>query len=147
MNATPINPTSSQDSDYGIVLFDGHCNLCSQSVDFLIRYNRRANLKFASLQSESGQRLLKAHGLQVWPDLPDSVVFIERGKIYTHSDAALHIARHLDSVWPWVAVFWFFPRALRDVVYRLIARNRYRWFGESETCRMPTPELLRRFLT
>lgn len=104
-------------------------------------------MKFASLQSECAQRLLKDHGLQTLLDRLDSIVFIEKGKIYTHSEAALSIARHLDGMWPLLAVFLYLPRPLRDAAYRFVARNRYRWFGRSETCRMPTPELLRRFLS
>jgi predicted DCC family thiol-disulfide oxidoreductase YuxK len=143
----PAGNGDSPGSGYGIVLFDGHCNLCNQTVDFLVRNNRRENLKFASLQSECGRRLLGDHGLETSFDRPDSIVFIEEGKAYTHSEAALLIARNLDGVWPVLAVFLFVPRTLRDVVYRLVARNRYRWFGASQTCRMATPELLRRFLT
>jgi predicted DCC family thiol-disulfide oxidoreductase YuxK len=147
MNPDLTNNASSQACDYGIVLFDGHCHLCNQSVDFLIRNNARQNLKFASLQSEIAQRLMKGHGLQTLLERLDSIVFIEKGKVYTHSDAALSIARNLDGIWPLLAVFLVLPRPLRDVAYRFVARNRYRWFGKSETCRMPTPELLRRFLT
>jgi len=147
MNPDLTNNASSQACDYGIVLFDGHCHLCNQSVDFLIRNNARQNLKFASLQSEIAQRLMKGHGLQALLERLDSIVFIEKGKVYTHSDAALSIARNLDGIWPLLAVFLVLPRPLRDVAYRFVARNRYRWFGKSETCRMPTPELLRRFLT
>lgn len=147
MNSPSTNHVSPHDGDYGLVLFDGHCHLCNHSVDFLIRNNRRQNLKFASLQSEIAQRLLKEHGVQIALDRLDSIIFIEKGQIYTHSEAALSIARYLDGIWPLFGVFLLLPRSLRDAVYRFVARNRYRWFGKSETCRMPTPELLRRFLT
>lgn len=147
MNAASTNNLPSRECDYGIVLFDGHCHLCNHSVDFLIRNNSRQNLKFASLQSDCARRLLEDYGSETLLDRLDSVVFIERGRVYTHSEAALAIARSLDGVWPLLSVFLLLPRPLRDAAYRFVARNRYRWFGKSETCRMPTPELLRRFLT
>ncbi len=77
---------------------------------------------------------------------PDSMVVVADGKVHTGSDAALILARHLRSPWRWLALLWIVPRPLRDTVYRWVARNRYRWFGESETCRVPTPELRSRFL-
>ena len=77
---------------------------------------------------------------------PDSVVLIEDGKAYTHSAGALRVARHLRAPWRWLRVFWIVPRPLRDAVYRWFARHRYRWFGKTDACRVPTPELRARFL-
>jgi predicted DCC family thiol-disulfide oxidoreductase YuxK len=129
-----------------IILFDGVCNLCQWAVRFIIERDPGAIFRFASLQSEVGQRLLAEHGLTISPD-PDSIVLIAGGRAYTHTDAALRIARRLSGPWPLLWVFIGLPRALRDPVYRFIARNRYRWFGRQETCWMPTPALRARFLS
>ena len=77
---------------------------------------------------------------------PDTIVLVEDGQLYTHSTAALKIARHLRWPWSWSVVFIIVPRFVRDAVYRWVARNRYRWFGKSDACRVPTPELRARFL-
>ena len=127
-----------------IVLFDGVCNLCSGSVQFLLKRDREGRFRFASLQSDAGRSLLAEHGLAV--DSLRSVVLIEDGRVWQESAAALRIARHLPGAWRLLRVFAAIPRPLRDAVYRWIARNRYRWFGKAETCWLPTPELKERFL-
>lgn len=127
-----------------VVLFDGVCNLCNGSVQFILKRDPQARFRFASLQSEAGRSLLVEHGLD--PDALSSVVVIEDGRVWQESSAALRIARHLPGAWKLLRVFIVIPRPLRDAVYRLIARNRYRWFGKSETCWLPTPELKGRFL-
>jgi predicted DCC family thiol-disulfide oxidoreductase YuxK len=127
-----------------IVLFDGVCNLCNGSVQFILKRDSQVRFRFASLQSEAGRSLLVEHGLD--PDALSSVVVIEGGRVWQESSAALRIARHLPGAWKLLRVFTVIPRPLRDAVYRLIARNRYRWFGKSETCWLPTPELKGRFL-
>ena len=128
-----------------IVLFDGVCNLCNGSVQFLIKRDREAYFRFASLQSETGQKLQAELGMD--PQALDSVILVEGGRWYKESDAALRIARNLPGAWKLLTAFRVIPRPLRDAAYRLIARNRYRWFGKSETCWLPTPELRGRFLT
>lgn len=115
-----------------------------------------SELKFAALQSEVAEKLLvdafgdeRARAIRSGTDGsgdPDSVVFIDDGKAYTHSNGALRVARHLRAPWRWLRFFVVVPRPLRDLVYRWFARNRYRWFGKTETCRVPTPELRARFL-
>lgn len=127
-----------------IVLFDGVCNLCNGSVQFLLKRDREARFRFAALQSDTGRSLLAEHGLD--PNALSSVVLIEDGKIWQESSAALRIARYLPGAWKLLRVFAAVPRPLRDAVYRWIARNRYRWFGKTETCWLPTPELKARFL-
>jgi predicted DCC family thiol-disulfide oxidoreductase YuxK len=129
-----------------VMLFDGVCNLCNASVNFVLDRDRDARLRFASLQSESARELLTARGVAAPEGDPDSMVLIEGDRVWVRSDAVLRVCRHLP--WPWRAasVFLIVPRGLRDAVYRLIARNRYRWFGRSEVCRMPTPALRARFL-
>lgn len=126
------------------LLFDGVCNLCSGSVQFILKRDTRGRFRFASLQSDAGRRLMTGHGLD--PEALSSVVLIEDGRAYQESTAALRIARHLPGAWKLLRVFTVIPRPLRDAVYRLIARNRYRWFGKTETCWLPTPELRARFL-
>ncbi|GAB4453970.1 MAG: thiol-disulfide oxidoreductase DCC family protein [Armatimonadaceae bacterium] len=128
-----------------VVLFDGDCNLCDGTVQFIIKHDRAHRFRFAALQSEAARRLS--------PEDADkegelrSVVLIEDGKVYRESTAALHIARYLDGPWSLFFAFIVIPAPIRDAVYRLIARNRYRWFGKREACLMPTGELRRRFLT
>lgn len=129
----------------GIVLFDGHCNFCSSVVNFLIDRDPHGRLKFAALQSETGRRLLAAHGLPL-PDEPDTMVLIVGGEALVRSDAALATTKYLRGLWPLARVGFLVPRFLRDPVYKLVARNRYRWFGRSEACRVPTPALRARFL-
>lgn len=129
----------------GIVLFDGHCNFCSGVVNFLIDRDPPGRLKFAALQSETGRRLLTEHGLPM-PDEPDTMVFIEGAKALVRSDAALATTKYLRGLWPLARVGYLVPRFLRDPVYKLVARNRYRWFGRTEACRVPTPAIRARFL-
>jgi len=139
-----------------LVLFDGKCNLCNGAVQFIIDHERSPELKFAPLQSDlASERLTEAMGAEATKALvlgatgsgdPDTIVMIEDGKAYTHSTAALRIAGHLTAPWRWAFVFYVVPRFVRDVVYRWIARNRYRWFGKTESCRVPTPELRARFV-
>lgn len=139
-----------------LVLFDGKCNLCNGAVQFIIDHERSPQLKFAPLQSDlASERLTAAMGAEATRALvlgatgsgdPDTIVMIEDGKAYTHSTAALRIASHLTAPWRWAFVFYLVPGFIRDVVYRWIARNRYRWFGKTESCRVPTPELRARFV-
>jgi len=145
MTSTPSTAAGLAPTGSGIVLFDGTCNLCSATVAFLIPRDRTSRLRFASLQSAVGQELLRRHGISA-PATPDSVVYIEGERAFTRSDAALAIAGRLASPWPLLGVFWYVPRPLRDAVYSLVARNRYRWFGRTETCQLPAPELRARFL-
>ncbi|GAB4397810.1 MAG: thiol-disulfide oxidoreductase DCC family protein [Microscillaceae bacterium] len=127
-----------------LVLFDGVCNLCNHTVDFIIRRDRKGRFKFASLQSDFAQSKL-GHLISSVRDL-DSVILIKEGKVLQKSSAALEIARHLRGLWPALLVFKLVPRFIRDGVYDWIARNRYRWFGKKETCRLPSPEEKARFL-
>jgi len=127
-----------------VILFDGVCNLCNGFVQFVIARDPAAHFRFAPLQSESAQRLLGATQMPV--TLPDSVVLVENGRVWTESAAALRVLRQLTFPWPLMAVCVLVPPPLRNWVYRLVARNRYRWFGRRDVCMMPTPELRQRFL-
>jgi predicted DCC family thiol-disulfide oxidoreductase YuxK len=128
-----------------IILFDGVCNLCNASVDFIIQRDKRAHFKFSSLQAPIASELLRQYP-SVKDSSLDSVLLLHKGKLYDKSAAALRIARHLSGLWPMLYVFIIVPPFIRDAVYRFIARNRYKWFGKSDTCRLPSPEERERFL-
>ncbi len=130
-----------------VVLFDGVCNFCNGAVNFIIDRDPRAQFRFAALQSDIAAELLKQRGLV--PDSSESsgtILLVEGDRVYHHSTAGLRIARRLRFPWMLSYAFIAVPRPLRDLVYRFIARNRYRWFGKSDACRLPTPELRGRFL-
>lgn len=131
-----------------VLLFDGVCNLCNWLVQFIVRHDPQARLRFAALQSEASCALLATHGLLAADAAadPDSVVLIENDQAYLRSAAVLRVLRHLG--WPWRAatIGYLLPRTWRDVLYRYVARHRYRWFGRQQACLMPTPELQARFL-
>jgi predicted DCC family thiol-disulfide oxidoreductase YuxK len=127
-----------------VVLFDGVCNFCNASVNFLLDHDRAGRLRFAALQSPAGQRLLRRCGLRT-TDF-DTLVLVEGPRCSTRSEAALRVAAHLGGAWRWLAALLLVPAFLRDYAYETLARHRYHWFGRSEACRMPTPEVRRRFL-
>jgi predicted DCC family thiol-disulfide oxidoreductase YuxK len=127
-----------------IVLFDGVCHLCNNSVNFIINRDRHKYFKFTPLQSQIGQQLLRQHHLS--PTDLNTLVLIEEGKAYTRSTAALRIARQLSGLWPGAYLLIVVPRWLRDAAYSFIAKNRYKWFGKREACMMPTPDVKERFL-
>lgn len=127
-----------------IVLFDGVCHLCAWSVLFIIKRDPKAVFRFASLQSDTGQSLLARYQLPT--DSMDSFVLIENGKAYTESTAALRVCRHLKGGWKLFYAAIILPAKLRNPLYQMIARNRYRWFGKADACMMPTPELRSRLL-
>jgi len=128
------------------VLFDGVCNLCNSTVRFIFERDPHGRFRFAAQQSEAGQALLRKHGLLERGSLADSVVVLEGGRTYLESEAALHILCRLGGVWRLAYALRIVPKPLRDGVYRLVARHRYRIFGRREQCMVPTPELRRRFL-
>jgi predicted DCC family thiol-disulfide oxidoreductase YuxK len=127
-----------------IVLIDGVCHLCQGLVRFIVPRDPRANFMFASLQSEAAKELLRAGSLP--GNQLNTVVLVENGSYYTESAAVLRIARRLRFPWPLAYVFILVPKPLRNALYRLVARNRYRWFGRDEQCLLPSPDLKRRFL-
>ncbi|GIW30502.1 MAG: membrane protein [Meiothermus sp.] len=129
-----------------VVLFDGVCNLCHRTVQFILRHDKAQRFVFASQQSEIGQQLLRRYGVPTETALADSVVVIEGARVWLESDAALYILYRLGGVWRAAAVLRFLPKRWRDWAYRLVAKNRYRLFGRLERCMMPTPELKKRFL-
>jgi len=126
------------------IIFDGVCNLCAWSVRFIVRRDPKERFRFAAWQSDAGRRLLEEHGLD--PGNVETVVLIKDGVVSARSDAALEIARELRGPWKLLAVLRIVPRGLRDWVYSVVARHRYRWFGKQEACMVPTEELRGRFL-
>ena len=128
-----------------IVLFDGVCNVCNSAVNFIIDRDPGARFHFASLQSPEGMALAASHGVDA--SKLSTIVLIDQGRAYTNSTALLRVARRLRAPWPLAYAAMVMPRALRDVTYRFFVANRYRWFGKSESCRVPTPEIRSRFLS
>lgn len=127
-----------------IILFDGVCNFCNSTVNFILGQDKKQVFRFAALQSEAGQQLLKAYQLPQ-QDF-NSFILIENHKPYRTSTAALRLVKHLPWYWQWAQLFWVVPRFMRDAAYRLIANNRYKWFGKREACMVPSPEVRKRFL-
>ncbi len=127
-----------------IILFDGVCNLCNSSVQFVIKHDKNAVFKFASLQSEAGKQLLITHRLA--SNEFNSFILIEDDKVYLESTAALKVARQLNGLLPLLYATIIIPPFLRDSVYKYISKHRYQWFGKREECWMPTKELSERFL-
>ena len=129
-----------------VLLFDGVCNLCSSTVQFVIAHDKHDYFKFASQQSDAGKKLMEEHHIAIPEGDPLSLVLIEDGKAYERSTGALRIARHLSFPFKLGWVFILTPRFIRDFVYNVIAKHRYKWFGKKEVCMVPTPELKARFL-
>jgi predicted DCC family thiol-disulfide oxidoreductase YuxK len=134
----------SADSEHAIVLFDGVCNFCSHSVQFIIRRDRKGYFRFASLQSVIAGELLRD---RVLSHVPDSIVLIEQNRVYTESGAVLRISRRLNGLWKVLYVLMLIPRPIRDAAYRLFAKHRYRLFGREEACMIPLPDIRARFLS
>ncbi|MDN5200927.1 thiol-disulfide oxidoreductase DCC family protein [Fulvivirgaceae bacterium BMA10] len=127
-----------------VLLFDGVCNLCNGSVQFIIKRDKKNVFLFASLQSEAGQERLKKFDLPV--DDYESFVLVEGDKFYRRSTAALRTMKKLGGLWKLLYAFIIIPAPIRDFVYSIIARNRYKWFGRNDQCMIPTPELKAKFL-
>ncbi len=127
-----------------ILLFDGHCNLCNAWVQYVVKRDSSSTIRFASLQSGAGRRLLEEHKID--ENYIESLVFFEEERFSVSSNAALRTLSYLDSWQKHLIFLAVVPRSLRDLVYRFIARNRYKWFGRREQCMIPTTELSKRFL-
>ncbi|RYD77175.1 MAG: thiol-disulfide oxidoreductase DCC family protein [Sphingobacteriales bacterium] len=127
-----------------VILFDAVCNLCNSSVQYVIKNDKDALFKFASLQSNSGQHLLQKHALP--QEDFTSFVLIENDTAYIRSTAALRVARRLSGPVKLLYGFIIVPAFIRDAVYNFISKNRYRWFGKKDSCMIPSPGLKQRFL-
>jgi len=128
----------------GVVLFDGVCNFCNSSVNFIIRHDKKDYFRFTPLQSEIGMKISEKYNLD--SGNLKSVILVDKGKIYTKTTAALRIAKQLSGAWPVLYVFIIVPPPIRDVVYNIIAKYRYKWWGERDACMIPTPEIRKKFL-
>lgn len=131
-------------ADFSIILFDGVCNLCNSSVNFIIDHDKKNVFRFASLQSDAGQSLLKKFNLNV-KDF-NSIILVENDKFYERSSAVMKIVRKFPGLWKFLYLFIIIPPPVRNFVYDIIADNRYKWFGKKDSCRVPTPELKEKFL-
>ncbi|KYG81894.1 putative DCC family thiol-disulfide oxidoreductase YuxK [Roseivirga ehrenbergii] len=136
--------TTINNQEHDILLFDGVCNLCNSSVNFIIDRDPKKHFKFAALQSDFGQSKLKELGFN--QEEFDSLVLLSNGKVYRKSSAALRIAKKLNGLWPLLYIFILIPPFIRHGIYDIIGKNRYKWFGKQDSCRMPTPELKQRFI-
>jgi predicted DCC family thiol-disulfide oxidoreductase YuxK len=130
--------------DKGIILFDGVCNFCNSSINFIIRKDDTDYFRFLTLQSEKGKAIVARHNLD--PENLQTVILLENGRIYTRSTAALRIARKLKGGWKLFYAFIVVPALIRDMGYNLIAKYRYKWWGKQDACMVPTPEIRKKFL-
>jgi predicted DCC family thiol-disulfide oxidoreductase YuxK len=124
-------------SPHGLILFDGVCVLCSRGCRFVNKRDRRGYFRFVPIQLAEGRPLAEQLGID--PDRPDSFALVANGQAYVKSEAVLRIARELPH-WRWTWVFHFIPRVIRDAIYDLVARNRYRWFGRRDACILPNSD-------
>lgn len=128
-----------------IVLFDGVCNFCNDSVQRIMKHDQKDRFRFASLQSDIGQELTRERGIDT--SQVDSIILIDPGNAYyIKSTAALEIAKRMDGFYPILQIFLGLPVSLRDRIYDHIARNRYKWFGKREECKVPTQEEKKKFI-
>jgi predicted DCC family thiol-disulfide oxidoreductase YuxK len=128
----------------GVIVFDGVCLLCDRSVQFVLAHDRRRLYRFAAVQGTAGSQLMRSHGLD--PEAPTSMLLVEDGRVWTESDAVLRIAAGFGGAWRLTALVRLVPRALRDAIYRFVARHRYRWFGKRDRCMLPDARTAERFL-
>ena len=130
--------------NFEIILFDGVCNFCNSSINFVIDHDPEKHFKFAPLQSEIGQEILTQFHKNT-KDF-DSVILLKNNQLYEKSEAALEITKHLSGFWKYLSVFKILPTVFLNFFYNIVAKNRYKIFGKADSCRMPTPELRERFL-
>jgi predicted DCC family thiol-disulfide oxidoreductase YuxK len=131
-------------NDYNIILFDGICNFCNSSINFVIDHDKKDIFRFAALQSDPGIELQKKLGID--PNKIDSVVLVQGNRHYHKSTAALRIGKALGFPWSLIYIFIVIPPFIRNIFYDIIAHYRYKWFGKRDACRMPTPEERTKFL-
>ncbi len=127
-----------------VVVFDGVCNLCEDSVAFIIARDPEAKFKFVSAQSPVGKEIQKRYEVDAVED--ETVILIKNGKVFTHSDAGLEIAEDLSGPWRLLRYAKAVPKPIRNKVYSTIAKNRYKWFGKKSVCMVPSSEIKARFL-
>ncbi|KJS00598.1 MAG: hypothetical protein VR65_12380 [Desulfobulbaceae bacterium BRH_c16a] len=131
-------------TDQPLIIFDGVCNLCEYSVKFIVKNDRQARFKFVSAQSDRGKELQRLHGVDIFKD--GSVILLKNDQVYVKSDAVVEIAKDLEGLWRFLHVFKFIPKPVRDLVYSIISKNRYRWFGRKNQCLLSDKNIKDRFL-
>ncbi len=127
-----------------ILLFDGVCNLCNNTVLFVIKRDRKKQIRFGAIQSQEGKKLLQKFGID--QQYLGSLIFIDEGKVYLKSSGALRLSKYLSVLWPLLYALMVIPAFIRNPIYDFVAANRYKWFGKKEVCMIPTPELKSLFL-
>ena len=132
------------DSNHKIILFDGVCNLCNRSVNFIISKDKKDVFRFATLQSDIGMSLMSQHGINTTKT--DSVILIDTNEYHERSSAILQIVKNLSGGYALLYFFIIVPKCIRDWGYDYIAKNRYKWYGKKDSCMVPTPELVSKFL-
>lgn len=133
------------DVNHKIVLFDGLCNLCDRSVNFIILKDKKDRFRFAAIQSAIGQSLVLQYRID--PRRSDSVILIDNNKVFERSSAMLYISKYLSGGYPLLYFFILFPKWIRDGLYLYIAKNRYRWFGKKVSCMTPSIDKRYKFLS
>jgi predicted DCC family thiol-disulfide oxidoreductase YuxK len=133
----------SQNND-PVLLFDGVCNLCHSSVQFILKNEKNHKLKFAAIQSEAGKRLLNHYHID--PNQTNSVILIADNQVFTEFDAVLKLTVFLKFPYSTGKIMFVVPQTIRNFFYKKVAKNRYNWFGKRESCMIPTPNLRKRFL-
>jgi predicted DCC family thiol-disulfide oxidoreductase YuxK len=128
-----------------IIVFDGLCVLCSANAQFVLAHDKRGYFRLAAMQGETGSRLFTRFGID--PSDPNTIIVVQGDTVWTNSDAVLKIYDGLGWPWRMATIFKIVPRFLRDPIYFLIAKNRYRIFGKRETCWLPTPDQRARVLS
>jgi predicted DCC family thiol-disulfide oxidoreductase YuxK len=126
-----------------VILFDGVCNLCNKTIQFVIRHDPNEVYRFASFQSNFGKEMLQY--FKINDQKFETFILLENGKIYDRSSGALRVCKKLKGGWKMLCAFLIVPKFIRDSVYNIVARNRYKWFGKEESCWMPTPALQKLF--
>ncbi len=133
------------DNEKAIILFDGVCNFCNSSVNFVIKHDKKNHFLFAPLQSETAKKLLEKFNID--SSKTDSFILIENNKAYLKSTAALRVTKHLNKLYPLLYAFLITPPFIRNSVYNLVAKNRYKWFGKKEICMIPSAEIKGKFIS
>lgn len=130
--------------NYKIVLFDGECNLCDRSINFIIAKDKKDAFRFATIQSDAGRSLLEQYQLDL--NTSDSVLLIDKNRLFEKSTALLKIIRSLSGAYPLLYILIFLPKCFRDLFYDLVAKNRYKWFGKKDSCVIPRTDIEYKFL-
>ena len=133
------------EKQHAIILFDGVCNFCNARINFIIRHDKHDHFRFAPQQSNVAKKILAENKINTFST--DSFFLIQDGKIFDRTSAALRIAKKLDGAWPAFYILLVIPSFLRDIVYRIIAKNRYKWWGKKESCMVPTENMRAKFLS